>query len=351
MSNWVRKHIALFALVLAFAALGFLGTRLVSGSGKGVVTAGPSNPPAVTASSVDCRRPYSDDSPWNTKIGPTPRYHPRSTQLVTALEGHFGSNPDTYTYPVYVVTAGMPLQTVHFSGLFSNVTDKGTKLELRRGGGRVEVPIPQRALPSRGTDSQIIIINSETGDEWGFWQARPFGRNSWQAVNGYHYNIRWSGVPPPGFSSRGARVPYLAGLIRKCEIERGAIDHAIAFAYDYPCSRETCREQGFPRHVYPARGSDGKGTYRYDFPEGTRLQLDPQATEKDVRRWCGSDRACRVIVKALQEYGMITIDNGGHPKIYPEYNGTAQWGTLLTDKTPSKIPYTAFRVLDFEGID
>jgi hypothetical protein len=351
MPSWVRKFIALFALVLVFVALGYLGKRLVSGAGNGVVTADPSNPPVATASSADCQRPYSDDSPWNAKIGPAPRYHPRSRQLVTALEGHFGSNPDTYTYPVYAVTSAAPVQTVYFSGLFSNVTDSGTKLELRKGGGRVEAPIPARALPSRGTDSQIIIINSETGDEWGFWQARPYGRNSWQAVNGYHYNIRWSGVPPKGFASRGARVPYLAGLIRKCEIERGTIDHAIAFAYDYPCSRKTCREQGLPHHVYPARGSDGKGTYRYDFPEGTRLQLDPQATEEDVRRWCGSDRACRVIVKALQEYGMITIDNGGHPKIYPEYSGTAQWGTLLTDKTPSKIPYAAFRVLDFEGID
>jgi len=351
MPNRAPKSLTLLVLVLIFAALGFLGKRLVPGPGKGVATASPSNPLVATVSSVDCQRPYSDDSPWNTKIGPNPRYHPRSEQLVTALEGPFGSNPDTYTYPVYTVTSATPVQTVYFSGTFSNVTGDGTKLTLRKGGGKVEVPIPTRALASRGTDSQIIIINTETGDEWGFWQARPFGRNSWQAVNGYHYNIRWSGVPPAGFSSRGARVPYLAGLIRKCEIERGTIDHAIAFAYDYPCSRKTCREQGFPHYVYPARGSDGKGAYRYDFPEGARLQLDPEATEEDVRRWCGSDPACRVIVKALQEYGMITIDNAGHPKIYPEYNGTARWDTLLMDKTPSRIPYTAFRVLDFEGID
>ena len=349
MPTWLRKSIPLLAFVLALASLGVLVKRLPFSLGQVTTTALPSDASASTTAAINCERPYSDDSPWNAKLGPQPRYHPRSQQLITALEGHFGSNPNTYTYPVYTVTNATPVQTFFFSGIFSNVTEDGTKLELRKGGGRVEVPIPLGALPSRGGDAQIIIINTETGDEWAFWQARPLGRAAWQAVNGYHYNIRWSGVPPAGFASRGAKVPYLAGLIRKCEIERGYIDHAIAFAYDYPCSRQTCAQQGFPYFVYPARGSDGKGTYRYDFPEGTRLQLDPNASEQDLQRWCGSDRACRIIVKALQEYGMITIDNSGHPKIYPEYSGTAQWGTLLTDKTPSRIPYSAFRVLDFEG--
>lgn len=351
MPTWVRKSIPLFALLLGFASLGVLVKTLPLSLGQRPATGTASNASADTAAATDCQRPYSDDSPWNTKIGPQPRYHPRSKQLITALEGPFGSNPDTYTYPVYTATNRTPVQTVYFSGIFSEVTEDGTKLELRQGGGRVEVPIPAGALPSRGTDAQIIVINNDTGDEWGFWQARPIGRAAWQAVNGYHYNTRWSGVPPAGFASRGARVPYLAGLIRKCEIERGYINHAIAFAYDYPCNRQTCAWQGLPHFVYPAQGSDGKGTYRYDFPEGTRLQLDPNASEQDVQRWCGSDRACRTIVKALQEYGMITIDNSGHPKIYPEYSGTAQWGTLLADKTPSRIPYAAFRVLDFEGTE
>ncbi len=66
------------------------------------------------------------------------------------------------------------------------------------------------------------------------------------ASNGYHYNTAWSGVPPRGFSSRGAGVPYLAGLVRKCEIEQGHIDHALAFVYP----RTTAR------FVFPATKSD-----------------------------------------------------------------------------------------------
>jgi hypothetical protein len=326
---------------------GIAVAELMRSDGRGASHRKASVGGAARTAATGCHRPYSDDSPWNTKIGQNPKYHPNSANLITALEGHFGSNPNTYTYPVYEVTSDTALKTVRFSGFFSNVVDNGTQLERKRGGGLVQVPIPNGAKPSRGSDEQIIIINTDTGDEWGFWNAKPNRDGTWTAVNGYHYNVKWSGVPPKGFMSRGARVTYLAGLIRKCEIERGYIDHAIAFAYDKPCSRKTCAAQGFPYYVYPATGSDGKGNYRYDFPEGTRLQLDPNATEKDIRRWCGRDRTCRIIVRALQEYGMIAIDNGGHPKIYPEANHTANWGTLLTDRTPSKIPYSAFKVLDF----
>jgi hypothetical protein len=293
-----------------------------------------------------CRPPYTDSSPWNTPIGLKPRYHPESARLIRALDGDFGSNPDAYTYPVHEVSSQTPLARVELSGLYSEVVEEGTKVLLQRR-VTVDVPIPEAARPSRGSDGQIIIINPETGDEWGFWQLKPRGPRQWRAVNGYRYNIRWSGVPPTGFGSRGAKVPYLAGLIRPCEIARGKIEHAIAFAYDYPCSRENCARQGFPYFVYPATGSDGNGTDPHDFPEGARLRLDPNASEADIRKWCGNDRACRVIVKALQEYGMITIDRSGHPKIYAEDNLTARWGKVLTARTVSKIPLSAFRVLDW----
>lgn len=47
------------------------------------------------------------------------------------------------------------------------------------------------------------------------------------------------GVPsntPNPYVSRGAGVPYIAGLIRKLEIDQGHIDHALAMAFDWPSS-------------------------------------------------------------------------------------------------------------------
>ncbi len=304
-----------------------------------------SKSPALTADDA-CHRPYSDSSPWNTPIAPNPRYHSESARMIQALEGEFGSNPDAYTYPVYEASSQTSVARMEVLRLYSDVVEGGTKVSVRRGAS-VSVTIPEGARPSRGTDSQMIIINSATGDEWGFWQARQSGPGKWQAVNGYHYNMRWSGVPPTGFASRGAKVPYLAGLIRPCEIARGAIEHAIAFAYNSPCTPGNCASQGFPFFVYPATGSDGKGTSPGDFPEGARLQLNPNASPEEIRNWCGEDQTCRIIVKALQQFGMITIDHSGHPKIYAEDNLTANWGGALTARTVSKIPLSAFKVLDW----
>jgi hypothetical protein len=157
-------------------------------------------------------------------------------------------------------------------------------------------------------------------------------------VNGYHYNVRWSGVPPRDrsgrpFGSRGAGVPYLAGLVRPCEVRRRRIAHALAFAYDYPSAD----------FVYPATKSDGAGPPD-GMAEGTRLQLDPGIGRAEIERW-GCRGPCMTIAVALQRYGMYVIDNSGRPKIMLEYEDTARWNGRLDAETVSPIPLSAFNVL------
>ena len=300
-----------------------------------------------------CWRPYSDDSPWNTLISDTGlNYHEDSDIFVQTLSdaqdgSSLGSNPDSYTYPVYEVTDETPLTTVTFSGVFSNVINDGKTLERQSGGGTVQVPIPDNASPSAGSDAQIIIVNTDTGDEWAFFVAERDGDGNWSAKNGYHYNINWDAVMPDGFGSRGAGVSYLSGLIRKCEISEDSLNHAIAFAYDYPCSSSVCNSNGYPYYVWPASKSDGKGTESGDLPQGARLHISPPPTESELKKWCGSDTTCEIIVNALEKYGMFVIDNSGHAKMYPESNVTANWGDMLTDKTVREIPLSRFKVLEF----
>lgn len=287
--------------------------------------------PAPPTNSTGCQRPYADNSPWNTKIGTSPSYATTSAYNVTALGGSFGSDPTQYTMPVYEVSSSTPLRTVKFSGTFSNVTNNGTQLTNLK--GSVQVPIPAGAAAAAGSDSQIVIWNRQTGDEWGFSKAAPNSDGTWSAGNGYHYNTQWSGVPPTHFASRGAGVPYLTGLIRPCEIAQGQINHAIAFAYDYPTSQ----------FIYPATKSDGSGSGP-DMPEGARLQLNPSLTDAQIQAW-GCTGSCLTIAHALQQYGMIIIDKAGHPKIYAEYEGTAHWNGVIKASTISKIPLSAFKVL------
>jgi len=289
-----------------------------------------------------CSRPYSDASPWNTPIGDTPRYDAQSDWHVGALQGTFSSDPTQYTYPVFEVAGSTPRRTVSLSGFFSNVTNGGLTLVNQRG-GTVDLPIPENAVAAAGSDAQIILVDPSTGDEWG---ASHFTRTAFGALtawNVYHYNTRWIGVPPRaanggGFANRGAGVTYLSGLVRPCEIAQGRIDHALAFAYDYPTGE----------FIYPATKSDGNSTDPRDLPEGARLQLDPRLSEAQIRGW-GCSGPCLTIARALQDYGMYVIDNSGRPKTMLEYEGTAQWGGLVASKTVAPIPLSAFKVLELKA--
>ncbi|MFQ5426881.1 MAG: hypothetical protein ACE5EV_07355, partial [Gaiellales bacterium] len=233
---------------------------------------------------------------------------------VATMGGTLSSDPTQYTYPVYEASPSTPLATVTILGVFSNVTGGGLSMENERR-GTVQVPVPAQATAAAGSDAQVVIVNPETGDEWGFWQFKA-ASGGFSATNGYHYNTSWSGVPPrtedgSPFVSRGAGVTYLAGLIRPCEIGRGRIDHALAVAYDFPRSD----------FVYPATKSDGASSDPNDVAEGTRLQLDPALTDAHLAA-LGCARACLTIAHALQRYGMYVIDNSGRAKIMAEFEGT-----------------------------
>ncbi|MBI3977129.1 MAG: hypothetical protein HY331_02980 [Chloroflexi bacterium] len=315
------------------------------------VVHGPVQAGAAAGQDVD-RRPYAAGSPWNTPIGPRPVYDRQSTAYVRALcglvpsapmqdpaptfstpTGLLSSDPTAYTIPVYQVDGTIPRRTVQILGTYSNVSGGGTRV-VNVKALALKVPIPAGARPAGGQDAQMVIWNRETGDEWGFWQVVVQAGGTYSAVNGYHYNTRWSGVPPRGFISRGAGVPYLAGLIRPWEIAQGRIEHAIAFGSRSPASK----------HVYPATKSDGTGRFP-DLPEGARLQLDPSLTDADFDRW-GLSPAGKAIAHALQEYGMVLVDRSGRIKLYAESEGTARWQRTITADTVSRIPCSAFRVLE-----
>jgi hypothetical protein len=284
-------------------------------------------PPAAPSS---CPRPYAGSSPWNTPVAADPVVHANSAWYVSSITQALTSDPTQYTYPVYYADGSSPLHAVKLSGRYSNVTGE-TTMELESH-PTVSVPIPATAAASAGSDAQLVILDPSTGDAWGSWQLSKDSSGAFSATNGYHYNTAWSGVPPRGFGSRGAGVPYLAGLVRPCEIAQGHIDHAIAFAYNTPTGSL----------VWPATKSDGTGTLANELPEGARLQLDPSLTTTQLAA-LGVTGPALVVAKALQTYGMYVIDVSGRPKLYFEYDGTAGWNGLITAKTVRAIPVSRLR--------
>lgn len=320
----MRKALGLAAAV-ALGALG--GVQASTGLGNASAVA-------------DCARPYSSSSPWNTPIGDRPHYHPRSDFHVASMSGTLSSDPRQFTYPVYEVSKSTPLQTVSLRGWFSEVVDGNRTLRNQRA-GNARLPIPEGAAAAAGSDAQMIMIDPATGEEWGASNLERIGEGRWQAWNAYHYSTKWSGSPPRDssgrpFFARGSGLPYLSGLVRPCEIQRGRIEHALAFAYDSPA----------PGYVYPATKSDGKSTNPAALPEGSRLQLDPKLSADAIRGW-GCTGPCFTIAHALQRYGMYVIDASGREKVMLEYEGTASWGGLVNSRTVAPIPLSAFKLLEW----
>jgi hypothetical protein len=300
-------------------------------------------PVAVAPTAFGALRPYDAQSPWNTPIGANPVIDSQSASLMGAISDNnlpLTSDPDQYAIPVYYFNDQTPRRTITLSGYFSSY-DSGDYSRVGYGFAPTvaNVPIPDGATQSAGTDGQLVFWDPTTGTEYSFWQFDKDAAGKYTATNGvrYHTTSGNYGRFADGLAGRGAGMPYFAGLVRKWELDRGRIEHALAFAYDSPSGA----------FVYPASKSDGAsfgGILGIDRPEGARLQLDPSLTEADFARW-GLSAPAKIIAAALQRYGMYVVDHSGSSKIYLEDRRTAGWDASIDRHLTEKIPWTAFRVV------
>jgi PKD repeat protein len=320
----------------------------------------------VAASPPPQRRPFADTSPWNKKLndifpGGVP-VAPLSqkylddvvapTDVPTAGPYYFWSSDVTqYTMPVYIVDINTtPLHTVAYSGVKGESSDAST-VRTNGPGTQAGIPIPANIKPAPGSDSQVILWDPVAGQFWDFWACVVDGSGFWatnglgqyQCTNFSHFSGEQAsaGVPstqPNPYPSRGAGVPYIAGLVRKWEMDLGVVDHAIAFAFDTPANT----------FVYPASKSDGTSTPDQDMPEGTRIKLRDNFPVQDL-----ADPYARVVAAAMRDYGMICIDHAGNPKIYAEADVSvglsAEWGGQFIVNLLREIPMTDFVVVDPNG--
>lgn len=288
------------------------------------------------------QRPYTPSSPWNTPIAADPVYDRFSEQRIATLadtisEGKFSLKADRFTFTVYYADETTPrhhIRCVVYRCTVVQDHDTRHPRILR------DVPIPDDAQPSPG-DDLMIVVDTTTGAEYGLYHPRRI-EGSWEVDNAYSYSVFYDGVPS-NIGARAAGLPYLAGLVRPHEIERGYIDHALAFGYPH-ITRTKC--------VYPASKLDDGTNWAMSIPLGARLQLNPALTDADFDAM-GLNRAGKIMARAMQDYGLILVDYAGAPKIYleditnnPEINQRWQEGDLrLREWALSEIPYTEFKVL------
>lgn len=302
---------------------------------------------------------FSPDSYWNRPIAPDDEVDPRSDVCMRVLAGPDGGplfiNLRQWTVPVYEVTPDTPRRTIHQRPLderhlsrpcrWGQWTDRRKWFSHGPGFGQ-NVPVPLEAAHDPFGDAHMAMVDWATRTAWDVWACRIRPDGEYESFTGMKYSLDGTGVwrtedfpVRDGESihfhgpSRAAGVPAIAGLIMLDEVLSGHIAHKVAFASYYNAWKE---------FVYPAAWTDG--FRKVGVPEGAVLQLDPSL---NLGRF-GLSPAAHVIARALQEYGMVNVDNAGGSVVYAEgfYGPSGKtWQGILDPEDLKKIPIECYRML------
>src|SRR3954452_5592083 len=229
---------------------------------------------------------FPADNVWNMRVDKLP-VAANSSTLVASIGLNSYLHPDFSSYagggygiPFNVVGSGVSKKRVRFQ--YASESDVGP------------YPIPRRPRIEDGSDRHILIVQRDECRLYELFAARKTS-TGWKAGFGAIWDLSSNALRPAGWTSADAAgLPILPGLARYDEVAAGAILHALRF------TTEVTRNA----YISPARhfASDSSSASRP--PMGLRVRL--KATV-DVSRFGPQSR---VLLVALQRYGMILADNG-----------------------------------------
>ncbi len=327
--------------VILFLSLTAVGCGSTDGDDGGGEPAGPVEPTGEKPESLPefaSLSIYNSTSPLNTKIPESMNVDQNSDDYIEKLISGAGSSESLliqvgqYSATVFIADESTPRVDVQLPcGEFWEMGVNTLK----------DVPIPDYAVPAYDSDGEdapitkgvcaeessqdnhMIIIDPVNGCEYDFWQTRKED-GSWVASWGNAIELSDDGIYDKGLSTRGSGFAFLGGMIWPDELVNGEINHALVFSYPFTKS-------GGP--VAPATDSDGTITDAFSLPEGALVRLNPNLDLTTLNL----TSAEMAIAKALQEYGMYLVDNGGDTGIAlyaidPESVASNPYEGLLPDE-------------------
>ena len=220
--------------------------------------------------------------------------------------------------PVTVVRGTQPKQRVAFE--YADESDPGP------------YPIPANVAIEGGRasegDRHALIVDRDRCRLYELFALSPTAGGGWRAGSGAIFDLRSNRLRPVGWTSADAAgLAILPGLARYEDVARGRIDHALRFTV----------QRSRRAYVFPARHFASDLTDPDLPPMGLRLRL------KRSYPIAGFPRQARIVLQALQEYGLIVADNGSDWYIsgapHPRWSND-QLHTL------HRVPGSAFEVVD-----
>ena len=290
----------------------------------GLTGDGPSGPvPVIGGCQI-----FPADNPWNTRID-DPQAYPVHLQwstfqttmhLTTHLHPDWGTwSTDHYGIPWQTVPqaqAGVPMT---FD--YSDESDPGP------------YPFPATALVEGGSgsggDMHVLVVQQGTCLLYETWSS-TYTNPGWSCGSGAKFDLSSNALRPDGWTSADAAgLPVLPGLIKVSEVQAGAINHAIRFTMG-------SSQQGY---IHPATHAAGDNDATLP-PMGLRLRLKASF---NVDAFSG---ATKVILVALQRYGLMLADNGSD--WYLTGDSDDAWAPLMDQLVTD---FANVHGSDFEAVD
>jgi hypothetical protein len=269
---------------------------------------------------------FPADNVWNTNISSLP-VDPHSAQWMASMDSattnlhpDFGPSGDPstpYGIPYTVVAPTTPLVPITFQ--YASESDPG--------------PYPFNAsTPIEGGaqsagDRHALMVNPSTCTLYELYDAQYSASGS-TAGSGAIWNLNSNSLRPSGWTSADAAgLPILPGLVRYDEVQSGSITHAIRMTAE---STDTS-------FIWPARHEAGTSSNPDLPPMGARFRL------KASYNISGFSPQAQVVLRAMQQYGLILADNGSNWY----FGGTADsgWPSALVNEL-KEVPASEFEAVD-----
>ena len=247
----------------------------------------------VSAQTIGSCSVFPGNNIWNARVDTLP-VHPKSAAYVNSIGPTSTSHADFGSglwlgapigIPFITVPGSQPKVPVSF--LYASESDPGPY--------PIPATVPIEGGSSSTGDRHIEVIDQASCILYELSGAYAQPDGSWTGVAGAVFDLKANNLRPATWTSADAAgLPIFPGLARYDEVAAGVIKHALRFT-----APQT--QQAF---VWPARHQASSITNTNYPPMGVRFRL------KASFNIASFSPQTQVVLRALQQYGMILADNG-----------------------------------------
>jgi len=235
---------------------------------------------------------FPANNSWNQRVDKLP-VAADSAQLIASIGLHAPMHADFGSGTWDGGPIGIPFDVVS-----RNTPRSRVAFEYADESNRVRYPIPRHVHIEGGShatgDRHAILVDKSACRLYELYDLRHTS-HGWTAGSGAVWSLRSNHLRPAGWTSADAAgLPIFPGLARWDEVSRGVIDHALRFT-----APQTRRAYVYPARHYASSSSDPSLP-----PMGLRVRLKASVNVASF------PPQARVVLLALQRYGMILADNG-----------------------------------------